>query len=150
MFPFIITYSITLKPDYDRFSNQQIFESLRQDLKSDGVDRVIVDSESKLLFNNDFFSIRPGLNWNIWVNVSSGYFEIKSMDTKRVIYLVINVSEIFIIGFIAGLLFGLISKIWWFGAIAFGFLGILNWLITFIRHKFNFIHLVDGIKNNLK
>ena len=148
MFPFLIKYNKTLNSNFDLIDNEVLLKSFKENLKRDGVDRIFIENNSTLRYENDFFAIRPGLNWNIWVGISGGQIEIiKDKDTRKVTYL-INTLRFFIVGAIAGIAFGLISKMIVVGLFAFSFLGLLNWIISISRHRFNFSSLLNKIITN--
>lgn len=83
MFPFIIKYTKTLNSNFDLISNEILLKSFQENLKSDGVDRIKIENNSILKYENDFFAIRPGLNWNIWVGICCGKIEIKQKKIKK-------------------------------------------------------------------
>ncbi len=145
MFPIIIKYSKTLSGDFDTIANQKILDCAKEYLKRDGVDHIDIIDESVLKFNNDFFAIRPGLNWNIWVGIWRGQISIEKLDSKRKIRYRINTIRFWIIGLLTGLLFGLITKLLWVGLLAFGVMGLLNWTISVVRHYFNLTGLLTDI-----
>ncbi len=77
MFPFIIKYTKTLNSNFDLISNEVMLKSFQENLKSDGVDRINIENNSILKYENDYFAIRPGLNLNIWVGICCGRIEIQ-------------------------------------------------------------------------
>lgn len=150
MFPFIIKYTKTLNSNFDLISNEIMLKSFQENLKSDGVDRIKIENNSKLKYENDFFAIRPGLNWNIWVGICCGQIEIKQREDKKVVTYTFNTSRFFIIGLIAGIAFWLFSKFIIAGLFAFTVLGILNWIISILRHSANFSSLLSEVLRNNK
>jgi hypothetical protein len=110
MFPFLIKYKKILNQDFDLIENENILKTIKENLKRSGVDRISISNGSTLNFENDFFAIRPGLNWDIWEGISKGQIEIvKNQQIREVSYL-FNTSRFFIIGLTAGVFVGIISK----------------------------------------
>ena len=150
MFPFLIKYKKILNQDFNLIENENILKTIKGNLKRNGVDRISISNGSILNFENDFFAIRPGLNWNIWEGISKGKIEIvKNQQIREVSYL-FNTSRFFIIGLTAGVFIGIVSKMVWPGFFAFTVLGLLNWTISIIRHRVNFNDLLNEVLRNNK
>ena len=150
MFPFLIRYNKILSSNFDLIDNQVILKSILENLKRDGVDRLFIENNSVLKFENDFFAIRPGLNGNIWVCISGGKIEIIKDQNKRKVTYLFNTSRIFIVGAIIGILLGLFSKDILDGLFAFSFFGLLNWIISISRHRVHFSSLLSEVLRNNK
>jgi len=150
MFPFLIKYKKTLNSNFDLIDNEVLLKSFKENLKRDGVDRIFIENNSILRYENDFFAIRPGWNWNIWVGISGGQIEIIEEDNKRKVTYLFNTSRFFIIGALAGIAFGLFSKMILIGLFAFSFLGLLNWIISISRHRANLSSLLNEVMRNNK
>jgi len=148
MFPFIIKYTKTLNSNFDLISNEIMLKSFQENLKSDGVDRIKIENNSILKYENDFFAIRPGLNWNIWVGICCGHIEIKQRGNKKIVTYLINTSRFFIVGLIAGIIFWLFSKFIIAGLFAFTVLGLLNWIISISRHRAHLSSLLNEVLRN--
>ena len=150
MFPFLIKYKKTLNSNFDLIENEVLLKSFKENLKRDGVDRIFIENNSTLRYENDFFAVRPGLNWNIWVGISGGQIEIIKDEDKRKVTYLFNTSRFFIVGAIAGIAFGLFSRMILIGLFAFSFLGLLNWIISILRHRENFSSLLNEVIRNNK
>ncbi|WP_075604012.1 hypothetical protein [Saccharicrinis aurantiacus] len=150
MFPFVIKYKKTLNSNFDLIENEVLLKSFKEKLKRDGVDRIFIENNSSLSYKNNFFAIRPGLNHNIWAGISGGQIEIIKSKEKRKISYLFNTSRFFIVGGIAGIAFGLFSKMILVGLFAFSSLGVLNWIISISRHRVNLSSLLNEVIRNNK
>jgi hypothetical protein len=150
MFPFLIKYKKALNSNFDLIDNETLLKGFKENLKRGGVDRIFIKNNSILRYENDFFAIRPGWNWNIWVGISGGQIEITKDENKRKVTYLFNTSRFFIVGAIAGIAFGLFSKMILIGLFAFSFLGLLNWIISISRHRANFSELLNEALSNNK
>ncbi len=72
MFPVIIKYRKTLNSNFNFINNDIILKSFQERLKREGVDDIKIENNSILKYRNAFFTIRPGLNWNIWTGICCG------------------------------------------------------------------------------
>ncbi len=143
MFPFIIKYKKTLSSVYKAVENEAILKYFEQRFKSGGVDYTSIERNTVLTFKNELFAIRPNLNFNKWTGISGGQIMITQEQNKRTVTYEFNTSRFFIIGAIAGLIFGLTSKMLLAGVFGFSFLGLLNWLISIIHHRLYFSSLLN-------
>jgi len=150
MFPFTLKYKKTLKSDFDLINNETMLKSFQENLKRDGVDRTFIENNSTLRYENDFFAIRPGLNWNIWVGICCGQIEISQNENKKSVTYLFNTSRFFIVGLIAGIAFWLFSKEIFAGLFAFSVLGLLNWIISISRHRAHLSNLLNEVLRNNK
>jgi hypothetical protein len=152
MFPFTVKYSKILNINFDLIENETMLKCFEKNLKKDGVDRTHIEKDSILTFENDLFAIRPGLNWNIWEGIRKGNLEIVKTENKRVLIYTFDTSRFLIGGLFAGITFGLFSKMFLIGLIAFAFLGLFNWLIAIARHRYKLSELLNEVleENELK
>jgi hypothetical protein len=154
MFPFRIRFQTKFSSESFVISDQTILDSLKEELKRTGVDEISITDKSTLEFKNllihDFISLRPGLNWNIWVGISYGKFIINTISNSRGITYEFDTYRILTFGLIFALLVGLGSKSFTEGLFVFGFLGVLPWFISVLRHRFNFPNLIDSILKSYK
>lgn len=78
----------------------------------------------------------------------------QTKENKKVVTYLFNTSRFFIVGLIAGIAFALFSKMILIGLFAFSFLGLLNWLISILRHRMNFSDILNEVlrknKNGLQ
>lgn len=151
MFPFTIKYKKTLSSNFDLIENETILKCFQENLKRNGINRIFIEDNSILKYKNDFFAIRSGLNWNIWVGISGGRIEFIETQNKRIVIYIFDTSRFFIIGLITGVVFVLFSKMILAGLFAFSVLGLLNWVISISRHRLNFSDLLNEVlkdKNN--
>ena len=144
MFPFIIIYKKTLNSDFDLINNGNLLNSFQEQLKKDGVDKISMENNSILKYKNDFFSIKPGLNWNIWVGICCGQIEVKQGSNTREVIYSFNTSRFFIVGLIAGIIFSLFFKMIFPGLFAFFVLGVLNWILSISRHRAKLSSLLNN------
>lgn len=139
IFPLEITYKKRLTGEIEKFSTNQILSFAKQDFtKSDAIK--VNQLEDSLIVNNPigFFGIRRGLNWNRWIGISHATFQINETDNVRFVKYTINLTRIWIVGVISGLLFWGFSHVYWAGIFAFGVLGLLNWIGKLIQHSICF------------
>ena len=140
---FRIKAELFLNEEFNNISNETLFKETYNFLKKEGVDRIKIKNNEKLFLENDFFAIRPGLNWNIWVGIDSGEIQIKFdelKNRKKIIYSV-SFSRMFWTLLIISVIGGLVTtKIYGIGAIIGIGLFLLNIPIVYIRHK---THIID-------
>ncbi len=144
---FKISNSKYLKEEFNQIPTEELLSDIDSFLKSEGVDYVFVKGKENLILKNEFFSLRPGLNWNIWIGVASGEIIIhsdKNMNKKIIKYSVSYLRMVVTLFIIA--LFGGLATIKLYGIGAILGIGsfILNFPILYFRHKF---HLNDIIKH---
>lgn len=145
MFPFTITYRRTLDRRFDEIDTKSILNSFKENLQRKGVSKITNETDSKLTFKIDFFSSKPGVNWNIWVGINRGKIEMEESTGKRTVIYEFNTSQIFIAGFVGGVLFWIVSQMWWAGCFAFGIFGLFNWIVTLVRHDDNLTGVLNKI-----
>jgi hypothetical protein len=139
VFPLEITYKKRLAGEIDKISTDQILSFAEEDfIKSDAIK--VNQSEDSIIVNNPFgfYGIRRGLNWNRWIGISHETFQINDTGNMRFVNYTINLTRIWIVGIISGLLFWGFSQDYWTGIIAFGALGLLNWIGKLIQHSICF------------
>jgi hypothetical protein len=140
----------TLNSDFDLIDNGTMMKSFQENLKRGGVDRITIENNSILKYENDFFAIRPWLNWNIWDGICCGQIEITQNENKKAVTYLFNTSRFFIVGLIAGVAFWLFSKIIFAGLFVFSVLGLLNWIISISRHRAHLSSLLNEVLRNNK
>lgn len=149
-FPFTITYRRTLDHRFDAIETKSILNSFKENLKRKGVSKISLETDSLMTFKIDLFSSKPGGNWNIWVGINRGKIEVDESNGKRTVIYEFNTSQILIAGFIAGLLFWIVSQMWWAGCFGFTVLGLLNWITALIRHDDNLTGILNEILKKQK
>jgi len=150
MFPFTITYRRPLDQRFDTIETKFILDSFKENLRRKGVSKISSETDSLMTFKIDLFTSKPGGNWNIWIGINRGKIEVDESTGKRTLVYAFNTSQILIAGFIGGLLFGIVSQIWWLGCVGFVMLGILNWGTTLIRHDDNLTGVLNEIMKKQK
>lgn len=146
MFPFEIKYEKPLNSQFDSISNETILEYFEQNLKDGGVDETYIEENTILRFKNDYFSIRPGLNWNIWEGIRKGSFEIIMKENQRIMIYSFNISKLIIPFTLIGLFSGVFTIIMSIGVGLFFFAWtLLPWLTIFLRHKNKLTSLLDEV-----
>jgi hypothetical protein len=146
IFPFEIKYSKKLVGEIESFSTHEILESYRKDFEKSCADSVRF-IENGLIAENRLFEInfKPGLNWNRWGGVSKARLLVIENNNKRTAIYTFNLTRIFVVGAIAGVFFGLISKFYLVGIFAFVVLGIFNWVAKLIQHRITFVSVIDNL-----
>lgn len=146
MFPFEIKYEKPLNSQFDSISNETILEYFEQNLKDGGVDETYIEENTILRFKNYIFSIRPGLNWNIWEGIRKGSFEIIMKENQRIMIYSFNISKLIIPFTLIGLFSGVFTIIMSIGVGLFFFAWtLLPWLTIFLRHKNKLTNLLDEV-----
>ena len=147
MFPFTIQYRKILDDHFDSISNENILKCFKQNLKKGGVDRIYIEDNSILRFENAYFAIRPGLNWSIWEGIRRGSFEILKNENQRILIYTIKISKLIIPFFLFGLAIGLFAIMMSIGAglLILAWICLLPWLTKVLRHKYKLLSLLDEV-----
>lgn len=121
--------------DIETYSTERILDYVRKDFLDSGADSVQLIDNNLLAENKRFdIRIRPDLNFNRWIGISYAKLQIIESNLQRNALYSFDTTRILVIGFIAGLLFGLISQMFWIGLLVFGAIGVLNWIIKILQH----------------
>lgn len=149
-FPFDITYKKRLSNKAGNFVIDDILETIKLDFIKSGADTVRMEGNHVIAKNRMFrIRIRPGLNFNRWLGISSADLLINDSEKFREVIYTFNTTRIFLVGVLFGFFFGLISPVYWMGIIVFGVMGLLNWLFKLLQHWAYFeITLMNFIKKS--
>ena len=144
IFPLEIKYTKRLVGKIEEIPTQGLLDSYKIDFEKSGADIVRLIDKTVIAENKLFkIHIRPGLNWNRWGGISYAKVQIIESDKRRNAIYVFNLTRIFVVGAIAGVFFGIISKFFWVGIVAFIVLGIFNWLVKLLQHWITFSALIN-------
>jgi hypothetical protein len=93
-------------------------------------------------------SFRNKWNTDILASVEKGKFNLINNGAESILTYEFFMYHMFLGAFIISILIGLVSSKIWTGAICFVWLGGMNWVIAFIRHRKMLRDIVIGIETN--
>ncbi len=148
MLPFDVKLKKRIKiKEYLIYDNSEILNFFKKEFIDRKADNVRIENNT-VRFNNNFFKFIN--NWNIMVPVDKGILVINNDKNEEIeIEYSFSLKVTLVIGFIAGLLFYLFSKLWFVGLFAFLWLGGMNWLTAVIRHSFMFSDLNNKLEEDI-
>lgn len=151
---FTIKYKKKLNSIFDTISDKEIIETFANDFRVTGVDKIIIENDSYFSYKNNFFSIKPGWNWNRWVGICRGEIKITKINDDRNIYYSFDVLIIVLVGLTFGIFSFVSTKNFTSSIIGLilglGIIGGVNVLITAIIHFDNLIGILNSISIKLK
>lgn len=136
-FPFTIRYTTTLTGPIaisQQISLEVIINTLK-DMKAG----YITSTQSSVGYKGS----SSGWNWNLFRGVDGGKFTLIEADGKLMLTYEIYFYRLFLLAALGGLWISITSGLWWFGFIAFSWLGGVNWVASWLRHRTFFRDVVQ-------
>ena len=144
MFPFKVKFTNKLKTNINSDKEDSFFKFIEEQMSNEGADFYSRGKHS-LNIENKLFSLK--FNWGLMVPVDSGIIEIYEKDNQKKLKYVITFYRLWIISALFSILIFLTGETILGALIAFGLLGLGNWLFAIIRHIGFFNELKRYLRN---
>ena len=148
MFPFKVRFSRTLKEQIHLEQVPHLLDISRDILSEAGADYFSKEN-NRLKFDNRLFKLT--WNWELMVPIDAGFVEIElDNNSSAKIRYSITLTRIWVISTLVAIIVWISDNDIIGPLIAFGALGVLNWVIAVLRHWGFLYTMTDEIIDNIK
>ena len=137
-------FKISFKKEIDEISNKIILEKFKVTFENSYCDHIKIVNNKELIVTNDFIRWKPDMNLNLWVGIKTAKITIDEIEKKKrkIIEYDVDFTRLIIRYFISFVLILVVfrqSGFWdndslKYLAIAIGIIGVLNYIVTYLRH----------------